>query len=150
MVRVVGVADARTLIIESNGRQERIRLGGIAVTDEMRAAELLRWTAGGSFVFVEKQPDGEHFVWRSPDALFLNREVVLRGFARATQPGVEAESNLRVTYLGIVDPPGPQRVTAPSKTDSGTRPRSSGARSQRARSSRRSSTPPATAKPKAP
>ena len=148
MVKVVAVADARTLIIESNGQQESIRLSGIAITDEMRAAELLRWTAGGAYVFLEKRADGGHFVWRSPDALFLNREVVLRGFARATQAGVEAESNLRVTYLGIVDPPGPQRVTAAAKTDSTARPRSTGSKSQRSRSSRRAPAPDKTATPR--
>jgi hypothetical protein len=146
MVRVIAVADARTLVIDDNGRQQRIRLGGIAITDETQATELLRWTAGDKWVFMEKLPDGEHLVWRSPDALFLNREVVLRGFARATQAGVEAESNLRVTYLGIVDPPGPQRLTAAEadrvtgraapRTRGGTRTRSSGSPSGRARAPR--------------
>lgn len=148
MVRVVAVQDARTLIIERDGQPHPVRLGGITITDELRATELLRWTAVASWVLVEKRADGEHFVWRSPDALFLNRELVLRGYARATQHGIEPESNVRVTYLGEVDPAGPQRATAaaPSRTDSDRRPRSSaspsrGNRTRGAASARRRGSP---------
>jgi len=139
MVRVVDVQDGRTLVIERNGGRETIRLAGLEVVDEFRAKELLRWTAGTSWILVEAGADGTHFVWRSPDALFLNRELVLRGYARATQYGIEPESNLRVTYLGEVNPdvvPNRPAISAPPRTGTGTRRRSSGSPSRRTAAAR--------------
>lgn len=145
MVRVVEVVDGRTLIIERGGLRETIHLGGIEVQDELRAAELLRWTAGTAWILAEARADGDYFVWRSPDALFLNRELVLRGYARATQHGIEPEVNLHVTYLGEVNPSGvrpgarpfdPPAVSAPPQTGSGTNRRSSARPSRRTRSAR--------------
>ena len=37
-----------------------------------------------------EQP-GAHFVYRSPDGLFINREYVIRGFAEPTFPGIALE-----------------------------------------------------------
>jgi hypothetical protein len=111
MVRVVEVQDGRTLVVERNGQRETIRLAGISIVDEARASDLLQWTLGTSWILAERQPNGEHFVFRSPDAMFVNRELVTRGYARATQYGIEPESNLRVTYLGDVEP-GPVTVRA--------------------------------------
>lgn len=107
MVRVIEVQDGRTLVIARNGAREVIRLAGIAVTDELHARQLLRWTAGTSWVLIEKHASGDHLVWRSPDALLLNRELVVRGYARATLHGIEPEPNVIVTYLGQVNPAGP-------------------------------------------
>jgi hypothetical protein len=147
MLRVVGVEDGRTLVVERDGARETIRLAGITVVDEGQAAVLLQWTVGTSWVLVEPQPGGGHFVYRSPDALFVNRELVMRGFARATQYGIEPVSNLRVTYLGEVDPAGNRpaaRTTVsadPSRTDIGTSRRSSARPSRRTRSARARSGP---------
>jgi hypothetical protein len=134
MVRVVEVQDGRTLVVELNGQRETIRLAGIDIVDEARASDLLQWTLGTSWILAERQAGGEHFVFRSPDALFVNRELVLRGFARATQYGIEPESNLRVTYLGDVEPgvapiraaPAPvpsSKKAAPAKKARTSRPR---------------------------
>jgi hypothetical protein len=116
MVRVVSVDGARTITIEQEGRREQIQLAGLQILDEPRATDLLRWTIGTSWVLVEKHPGGGHLVFRSPDALFVNRELVLRGYARATAFGIEAAPNLNVTYLGQLDPPfiAPRSATAPS------------------------------------
>jgi hypothetical protein len=124
MVRVVGVENARTLVVDRNGTRERIQLAGVAIVDEARAVQLLRWTVGTSWVLLEAQPGGGHHVYRSPDALFVNRELVQRGYARATQHGIEAASNLIVTYLGEFDPPA-TTTTAPPQTRSDTSGRSS-------------------------
>lgn len=130
MVRVVEVRDARTLVIERNGAREDIRLAGIAITDEPRAAQLLQWTVANSWVLVERHPAGDHLVWRSPDALFINRELVSRGYARATQHGIEVEPNVIVTYLGELNPPA---ISRPQQTGTGTSRRSSASRSPKTR-----------------
>lgn len=123
MVRVLEVQDGRTVVVESNGQRETIRLAGVSIVDEASAATLLRWTVGTSWILAEPQPGGEHFVFRSPDALFVNRELVLRGYARATQHGIEPESNLRVTYLGEVDPAADRPSVSPAPRSSPRPPR---------------------------
>ena len=130
MVRVVEIRDARTLVIERNGAREDIRLAGVAITDEQRATQLLQWTVASSWAMVERQPAGDHLVWRSPDALFVNRELVTRGYARATQHGIEVEPNVIVTYLGELNPPA---ISRPQRTGSGTSRRSSASRSPKTR-----------------
>jgi len=137
MVRVVDVRDGRTLVIERNGSRETIQLAGIAITDETRAADLLRWNIASTWVMVEPHASGGHLVYRSPDALFVNRELVLRGYARATEHGIEPPRNLIVTYLGTIDPPATS--TAP-RTRSDTSRRSPASPSQRTeRAGRRAS-----------
>jgi hypothetical protein len=137
MVRVVSVEDARTITIERKGAREVIRIGGVAIADELRARELLRWTLQpSSWVMVEPAGDGTFLVYRSPDALFVNRELVLRGYARATLPGIEPDRHLDITYLGQLSASGRQpstKTTDPeSRTGNGT-----GRRSTRAPSKRR-------------
>lgn len=112
MRRVASVKDGRTLVLDGGAE---VRLAGIEITDELRARDLLRWSVGTSWVMVEEAGDGV-LVYRSPDALFVNRELVMRGYARATRPGIEQEK-IAATYLGIVDP-GPR----PSASTSSTRP----------------------------
>jgi hypothetical protein len=111
MVRVVAVEDGGTLIVERGGHasepmRERIQLAGVTILDEPAARALLQWTlvSTNAWVLLEPQPGGGHLVYRSPDALFLNRELVLRGYARATLPGIEPVSHVPVTYLGTYNP----------------------------------------------
>jgi len=99
MARVSAVIDGQTLTVESRGTARNITLAGIEVLDDHSARELMLWTLVDTWVMVERVESGA-FVYRSPDALFVNRELVSRGFAKATLHGVEPESNLRVTYLG--------------------------------------------------
>lgn len=122
MVRVLAVEDGRTLAVDRNGTRERVHLAGVAITDELRARELLRWTLGTSWVMLEPAHDGTFRVYRSPDALFVNRELVLRGFARATLAGIEPENAVIGRYLGEVNPAGPQsrpEATAAPESRSG-------------------------------
>jgi hypothetical protein len=102
MVRVVGIEDARTLVVERNGNRERVTLAGVAIVDEAQAKTMLEWTLASSWISVEKTENGV-LAYRSPDALFVNRELVTRGFARATLPGIEPTSHVAVTYLGTLN-----------------------------------------------
>jgi hypothetical protein len=136
MVRVVGVENGRTVTIERDGTRELIQLAGVAVVDEHRAAELLRWTIGTSWVLLERHADGDWLMWRSPDALFVNRELVLRGYARATALGIEPAPTLRVTYLGEVDPPLKDVSASPRGTGKRTDRRSPAPQSPKSQSGR--------------
>jgi len=91
MVRVIGIENGRTLTIDDRGTRTSVHLAGVAITDELRARELLKWTLNGAWVMLEKAGD-EVLVYRSPDALFINRELVLRGCARATLAGIEPDN----------------------------------------------------------
>ena len=140
MVRVVSIEDGRTIVVDRNGTRERVRLAGVEITDDARSRELLRWTAVEAWVMLEAAGHGEFLVYRSPDALFLNRELVLRGFARATLPGIEPELRAPARYLGTIDPPAtrsrpPAKVSDErrSQTGSGTSRRSKAPRSPRSR-----------------
>lgn len=117
MLRVTGIENGRTIVVDRNGTSERITLAGVAITDDLQARELLRWTLGSKWVLVESTPDGAFLVYRSPDALFVNRELVTRGYARATLDGIEPEYHLDVTYLGTINPA--PRTTSGSARNSG-------------------------------
>lgn len=123
MVRVVRIDDGRTITIDRNGRHETVSLAGVTITDDARARELLRWTALNAWVLLEPAANG-FLVYRSPDALFLNRELVLRGYARATQHGIEPELRAPSRYLGEINPPAAASGSG-TRTGSGTSRRSS-------------------------
>lgn len=147
MVRVVSVDDPRTLTVEHGGKREQIQLAGVEILHPHEAAQLLRWTVGSAWVLAEQHPGGGCLVYRSPDALFVNRELVMRGYARATAFGIEPESNLRVTYLGqveapVISPPSgtrtdryPRSTTPPTRRKSGTAKASPAAPRSRSRAS---------------
>jgi len=143
MVRVTAIEDSRTITIDRDGTLETIRLAGVEITDDKHALDLLRWTLASHWVMLERTTSGEHLVWRSPDALFVNRELVVRGYARATLAAVAPESTLIVTYLGEYNPIATRPTPAATArgTYSGTRPRSPvpRARSGRARAATGSS-----------
>ena len=142
MVQVVAVVDGRTIAIERNGVREQVRLAGVHILDEGSARELLRWTANGAWVLLEPSASGEFLVYRSPDALFLNRELVLRGFARATLAVIVPDLRAPSRYLGEIDqfdrprPQAKQKVSAKprQRTSSGTGRRPPKARPRAGRS----------------
>ena len=119
MVRVTGVTDGQTLVVERGGVAVPVKLAGIQVVDDQGARSLLRWSIGTSWVMLDEQPDGRYFVYRSPDALFLNRELVARGFARAKLPAIEPQTHVVVTYLGTLYAPGPPPARNPAVTGTG-------------------------------
>jgi len=119
LVRVIDVVDGRTLVIERRGVPETVQLAGIALTDDSGARTMMKWTLVSTWVMLEAQPDGGHFVYRSPDALFVNRELVLRGFARATLPAIEPAQHVIVTYLGTMNVGTNAPAKAPAARGSG-------------------------------
>ena len=143
MLRVGGVQDGRTILIERSGKQEAMVLGGVEIVDEARARDLLQWTLDSAWVMAERTAAGEVLVYRTPDALFINRELVRRGYARATIREVGPELRLNITYLGHVDPPGMQsRLSAPEpRTRNDTDRRSRAQPKRRAKSGGSSSSP---------
>jgi hypothetical protein len=137
MARVSSIKNGGTLIIDGG---TELRLAGIEVTNDGAARELLRWTLGTSWVMVERMPDGSALVYRSPDAMFINRELVLRGYARATLPGIEPTDRANVTYLGVVDP-GPRSKTSKPASTSKAAPRTGSGKSARSPTSRATRAP---------
>jgi len=119
MVRVTGVTDGQTLVVDRGGVVVPIKLAGLDIVDHAGARSLLRWTVGTSWVMLEEQPGGGYLVYRSPDALFVNRELVARGFARATLPAIEPQSHVVVTYLGTLYAPGPPPARSPAASGTG-------------------------------
>ena len=119
MVRVVGVTDGRTLVVERGGARVQVRLAGIELIDDRNARTLMEWTLVSSWVMLDEQTGGAFYVYRSPDALFVNRELVARGFARATLPFIEPPRHVTVTYLGSLRGVGLRTPSGPG-TGSGT------------------------------
>ncbi len=104
MVRVIGVKDSRTLIVDRTGVAATIRLAQIVVApaEEDAATGYLRAALVPSWVLVETDARGESYVYRSPDGLFVNAELARRAWTSGHTPMV---------YLGEVDP-APQRTAA--------------------------------------
>ena len=104
MVRFVRVADSRTIVVAHlNGPEEVVHLSNVDVPaeDETAARAFLQQSLAGTFVYVE---NGR--VYRSPDALFINRELAYGAYAT---PG------LKMYYLGQVSP-GAHAQAAPRAT----------------------------------
>ena len=120
MLRVLAIEDERTIVVDA-GAPRKIQLAGIVITDREAARRFLDWALASAWVTGEPRPDG-YFVRRSPDAMFVNRELVVRGYARGTSPDLEPPRNFSVTYLGEINPPLPSRAAAASvkpESDSG-------------------------------
>ena len=143
MVRVVAIEDGRTITVDRAGTRARIPLAGVQITDDARARELLKWTALETWVMLEPAEGGEFLVYRSPDALLLNRELVVRGYARSTLAALDAQLRPPSRYLGEIDLPAPSKEkkqprarvteTPGSRKSSGTSRRSTAPPSRRAR-----------------
>lgn len=97
--RVARVVDSRTIVLEG-GSVVTLRGVDVPPADEQAAAEYLRFLIGRAPVFVD--PNGD--VYRSPDALFVNGELMMRAW----------EHSHRERYLGESMPPArAQRAPAP-------------------------------------
>jgi hypothetical protein len=92
MVRVVEVTDARTLVVDDAGRRSTVHLSGVELADDdvAPATEYLRGLTLGMWVLV----DGNSFVYRSPDGLYINGEMARHGW----------RSTIQMRYLGELDP----------------------------------------------
>ena len=110
MVRVVRIADASTIVVERDGVQSPVPLAGIEITDHDHAIAFLTWTIGSSWVMID---NGQ--VYRSPDALLINAELVKKGYARFTSP-VAPGDHTRIVYLGELDLGPRPAARAPAST----------------------------------
>jgi len=149
MSRVVRVIDGGTVVIEDRGVQRSVRLAGVevpagysadAVGFAHLAADALTRAVTGRWVMIEDDPAGGAYLYRSPDAWFVNREMIRGGFAlmahmpvsrsselldaerfaraqgagywSASGAGQSLEASGHMTYLGIGAPGSPPRATA--------------------------------------
>jgi hypothetical protein len=104
MARFVRVTDSRTIVVAHlGGPEEVVHLANVEVpaADEIAARAFIQQSLAGTFVYVEAGK-----IYRSPDALFINRELAYGAYAT---PG------LKMFYLGQVNP-GPHAQTAPRAT----------------------------------
>jgi hypothetical protein len=92
MSRVVAVTDSRTIVVEAGGVRSSIVLRDVAIAaeEEKVAVDFLRRLVAGSWVLVER---GD--VYRSPDALYINAEMIRHAW--------RTPANMK--YLGEWDPP---------------------------------------------
>ena len=104
MVRVTGVKDAKTLIVDRAGVAGEVKLGDVVIPpgEETAAIEFLRTKVVERYVMIEANASGEAYVYRSPDALFINGELLRRAYlSRGTEMIIIGESY-----------PGPNKVSS--------------------------------------
>jgi hypothetical protein len=102
LARFSKVIDSRTIVVERIGGTEVVHLTNVNIPaeDEQAVRDYLEEKLTGSYVYVE---DGN--VYRSPDALFINRELAY---------GAYASSSVKMRVFGEVNPgPRPQKTAAP-------------------------------------
>lgn len=128
MARVIGIRDARTVTIDRNGVAADVRLAGVLVAPS-HAAEAVAWmqtVLNGSWVMIETDTAGEAYLYRSPDALFINGELARGAYA--------VRNTTRMVYVGEVNPGPPRKPEKASAPSQGAprqprvRPRARGAR----------------------
>jgi hypothetical protein len=105
MVRFLRATDSSTIVVARvGGPEEVVHLTNVAVpaADETAAREFIQQKLAGTFVYVE---DGK--VYRSPDALFINRELAY---------GAYASPSLKMYYLGEVNPGPHAKASVPRAT----------------------------------
>ena len=107
MARVVAIVDPQTITVDCNGVVTTVRLAGIEITDGHNALALLNWTLRDAWVMVENG-----LVYRSPDGLLVNRELVAKRFAVSTSPETTTAGNTRGVYLGEAAPGKADRAAA--------------------------------------
>ena len=95
MVRVIGVKDAKTLIVDRAGVAGEVKLGDVVIPpgEETAAMVFLQNKVVERYVMVESNVRGEAYVYRSPDALFINGELLRRAYlSRGTEMIIVGES----------------------------------------------------------
>jgi hypothetical protein len=104
MFRVIAVRDSRTLVVAGADRVQRlVALRGVDVPPELEAEAVahLRRIVEHTWVLVESNGD----VYRSPDVLFVNGEMIRRAWRTKTTD---------MTYHGELDL-GPREETKPAR-----------------------------------
>ncbi len=111
MYRVVRVTGPSTILVVRDNVESEVALAGIEIIDPRNATSFLSWTLGSSWVMIE---DGQ--VYRSPDAMLINAELVKKGYARPTT-ALPPSSHTNAVYLGELDL-GPRPATTRATTKS--------------------------------
>jgi hypothetical protein len=114
MVRITGVKDARTLLVDRGGLPGVVRLAGVLIPpgDDAAAIEFLHDKLLMRFAMVETDARGESYVYRSPDSLFINGELSRRAYLyQGTKMIIIGESA-----------PGPERGKRKASSGSGKDP----------------------------
>jgi hypothetical protein len=123
MARFSKVIDSRTIVVERIDGTEVVHLSGVDVPaeDEQAARDYITEKLTGSWVYVEAGK-----VYRSPDALFINRELSY---------GAYGAPSLKMRVFGEVDPgPRAQKSAPPAREPMQVpRPRAAGPRVSRRR-----------------
>jgi hypothetical protein len=103
MVHVIDVIDARTIVVDDNGRHSTVVIAGVVLADgeAADAAAYLRQFVAGKWVLVETGG----LVYRSPDGRSINDEM-------ARHPWLGD----RFVHLGPADPGYAGKTTATPKT----------------------------------
>jgi hypothetical protein len=114
MARVIDVKDARTLIVDRGGIAHEVKLGDVIIApgDEAAAIGYLRSMLVERYVMLESGAHGESYVYRSPDALFINGELSRRAYLNPPT---------KMTILGESSPGPEHREPPPPKPRSGRR-----------------------------
>jgi hypothetical protein len=122
MAHIASVIDSHTIAIEQEGQRTNITLVGVVVppTDEAAAVDFLRRTTASGWVLVERDAahPGEAWLYRSPDGLFINGEMIRAAYR---------DGGTRMTYLGVSSPgreePATKRGSAAAQPAAATRAR---------------------------
>jgi len=114
MVRVIDVKDARTLVVDRGGVRTEVRLGDVIIPpgEDAAAIEFLRTKAVEHYVMLENGAHGDTYVYRSPDALFINGELLRRAYLK---------QGTKMTIIGESSP-GPERSTRKAPAPAPERP----------------------------
>lgn len=105
MARVVDVVDGRTVVVDAGGSRSTVYLAGVVVPSEEDAVAVayLRRAMSSGWVLVERDAkSGEAWLYRSPDGLFINGEMMRAAYR---------DGGTRMIWLGESSP-GPRRETA--------------------------------------
>ncbi len=99
MLRVGRVVDSRTIVLDG-GATVTLRGVDVPPADEAMAADYLRSILTNAWVLVENGGD----VYRSPDALYVNGQLIMHAYRSAS----------KMTYLGESMPAPNARTNAPA------------------------------------
>jgi hypothetical protein len=97
MARVVAISGPSSIVVERDGIRSTVELSGITIIDPHNASALLHWSLLSTWVLVE---NGQ--VYRSPDGMLINAELVKKGFAQFAE-GAAPPPTTPVVYLGELD-----------------------------------------------
>lgn len=133
---VRSISEALEVVIADGDQTACVRLIGVHVPRERRAEsaarEFLERVLSGESIYIERDPNRPQrdpndplwaFIYRAPDGLFVNLELVRQGYARAMLPQLgahrevfaESEQRARQAGKGLWGRAGPDETPATSR-----------------------------------